>query len=697
MRQQQDTGCDFRSPLAAWLAVLAFLMLALPAAAQPGRGFTNIAASLAAESTEPAPGSGTNIAIHFTPKPTWHGYWQNPGDAGFPGRFEWSLPKGVTIAAPRYPVPERLVISGLMNHVFNGEHALIARLFLDKSVAPGTRLPLKLKAEWLACTDKVCVPESSELALTLTAGEGKVPQAAQAQFDGWRAKLARPLGSPARFAVDADTIRLAIPWPASQPVTSGWFFAATEKAVAYGNAQRLRQQGDELLIDLPRTTADYQQPAKLAGVLALADGTGIEISADSGTVAVSSAAQIILAADPAAAPDAPELGWATILAALGGALLGGVLLNIMPCVFPVISLKALSLAKAGGDERAARSEALAYSGGVILTCLAMGALLLGLRAGGQAVGWAFQLQQPVIILFLLLVSVAITANLLGLFELSGIGGDGGLTAKQGNIGAFWTGVLAAFVATPCTGPFMAAALGAALVLPAAAALAIFAGLGLGMALPFLLIGFVPRLRAMLPKPGAWMLWFRRIMAIPMALTALALIWLLSRQTGTSGALIGLGGALLLTAALWVMRRRFVSPLLLGAAMVGLSALGWPILPNQAQSSQTAMPGAIAFDPARLAALRAEGRPVFLYFTADWCVTCKVNERAAIERDETIAHFKDRNVAVMIGDWSRPDPVITRFLEEQGRSGVPLYLYYAPGASAPQVLPQILTVATLTGL
>ena len=695
MRQRQVSARNLWVWLTASIALFVTAFWALPSHAQPSGVSTNIAASLAAETSAPAPGKGTNIAIHFKPAPGWHGYWLNPGDAGFPSQFEWVLPKGVSITAPRFPVPERLVISGLMNHVFSGEHALVSRLTLDKSVAPGTKLPLKLKAEWLACTDKICVPERSEMALTLTAGDGKIVPADLVRFDGWRAKLARPLGTTARFAIDGDGIRLAIPWPDKQPVASGWFFSATEKAVAYGGAQKLRQQSDELLVTLPRNGAGFETPKQLEGVIAFADGSGIAITADPGQVPAFDGKAIEIAADPVSVVPA-ALDWTAILAALGGALLGGVLLNIMPCVFPIISLKALSLAKAGGDERAARSEALAYAGGVILTCLAMGALLLGLRAGGQAIGWAFQLQQPVIILFLLLVSVAITLNLLGLFELSGFGDDGSLSAKKGNSGAFWTGVLAAFVATPCTGPFMAAALGAALVLPVPAALATFVGLGLGMALPFLLLGFVPRFRAMLPKPGSWMLWFRRILAIPMALTALALVWLLSRQTGAGGAWIGLGGVALLIILLWVLRRQLVSPLLVGAAMVGLALAGWPILPGP-PTAVAAIPGAEAFSPTRLAVLRAEGRPVFLYFTADWCVTCKVNEQAAIERSETIAHFKDRNVAVMIGDWSRPDPVITRFLEEQGRSGIPLYLYYAPGSAAPQVLPQVLTPALLTSL
>jgi thiol:disulfide interchange protein len=442
--------------------------------------------------------------------------------------------------------------------------------------------------------------------------------------------------------------------------------------------QSLHQQDDQLIIDLPRNQADFEKPAQLTGVLALADGSGIEITAVPGPVAAAHGA-----------------GWGAILAALGGALLGGLLLNIMPCVFPVISLKALSLAKGGGTERAARQEALAYAAGVVLTCLAMGGLLLGLRASGQAVGWAFQLQQPVVILFLLLVAVAITLNLAGLFELRGLGDDGGLTGKKGNAGAFWTGVLAAFVATPCTGPFMAAALGAALVLPVAAALAIFAGLGLGMALPFLLLGFAPAFRRMMPRPGAWMVWFRRVLALPMALTAAALVWLLWRQTGLTGALVGLSGTVILAVMLWIKRQSFLSPLLLAGAMLGLSLASWPLLPKP--QAAAAMAGTEAFNEARLAALRKAGQPVFLYFTADWCLTCKVNEKAAIERPETIAHFKTRHITVMAGDWSRNDPAITRFLEAQGRSGVPLYLFYPAGGGEPVVLPQILTVAGLAVL
>ena len=369
----------------------------------------------------------------------------------------------------------------------------------------------------------------------------------------------------------------------------------------------------------------------------------------------------------------------------------------MPCVFPILSLKALNLARAGETEAAARREALAYAAGVVATCLALGATLLILRAGGAAVGWAFQLQDPKVILILLLLVTAISLNLAGLFQLPAFTAGGRLAAKGGTIGAFFTGALAAFIATPCTGPFMGAALGAALILPAWQALALFAALGLGLALPFLLLGFVPALRRRLPKPGAWMEKLQRILSIPMFLTALALAWVLGKQTGVDGMTWGLLAALLLGIALWWIGRggRWLPRLLLLAAIAGPIWLLRP-LPPEARAAEAPLP-AEPFSEARLASLRAANTPVFLYFTADWCLTCKVNERGALASTEVAEHFRARGVKVLVGDWTLGDAAIGRFLEAQGRSGVPLYLYYAPGQAQPQVLPQLLTAGQLTAL
>ncbi|HMJ92926.1 MAG TPA: thioredoxin family protein, partial [Allosphingosinicella sp.] len=383
--------------------------------------------------------------------------------------------------------------------------------------------------------------------------------------------------------------------------------------------------------------------------------------------------------------------------ALLGALLGGLILNVMPCVFPILSLKALSLAGSGGEEKAARRDALAYAAGAILTCLALGSVLLALRAGGSAAGWAFQLQDPRVILFLLLLVVAIALNLAGLFELPGLSGGDRLARGGGAAGSFWTGALAAFVATPCTGPFMAAALGAALILPTAAALAIFAGLGIGLALPFLLLGFLPALRRLLPRPGPWMVRFRHILAVPMALTALALAWLLWRLAGRDGLLIGIAASVLLAFILWWAGRR--GGWLRFAPAAFALALAPALAPAAVAPSVARAEGLLEarpFSEARLAKLRAEGRPVFVYFTADWCLTCKVNEVGVLETEAVADAFRRRGVVVLVGDWTRGDADIGRFLQSQGRAGIPLYLWYAPSKDA-EILPQILTTGTLTEL
>ena len=647
-----------------------------------GGGPAHIAAQLDSESDSPAPGGATTIAFAMTPESGWHGYWENPGDAGLGMSVEWTLPRGVTVGPLRYPVPETLLISGLMNHVYEGPYAILANLKVAGDVAQGTRLPVVAKAQWLACTDKVCVPESGTLRLDLVAGNGAVAPASRTRFDAWRMHLPRPLGSQARYTVKDGRLRMAIPLPMEAEARDVHLFALTEGLVRYAADQRVTRKDNQMVIDTAAGEGVKDRPVQ--AVLRTGDHVGFLLTAVPG---------------PVEEPQ-PEGQAGAILAALGGALLGGLLLNIMPCVFPILGLKAMSLAKAGGDERSVRREALAYAAGVILTCLALGGLLLALRAAGNAVGWAFQLQDPRIILTLLLLVSAIAFNLAGLFELRPFGGGDGLAGKGGTMGAFWTGALVAFVATPCTGPFMAAAMGAALLLPLAAALAIFAGLGLGLALPFLLLAYIPALRSRLPRPGAWMGRFQKLLSVPMFLTALGLAWLLGQQRGVSGMTIGLGAALLLALLLWWLGARQHGGkgggLIAGIGALALLAGAAIALPTAAPAQAENNATSVAFAVEKLDGLRAAKKPVFLYFTADWCLTCKANEAAAIDRAEVRAAFDKAGVTVMVGDWTNADPAITRFLESQGRSGVPLYLWYAPGKEA-VVLPQLLTPATLTAL
>ena len=680
--------------------LLAFMAFAIAPAAEAqnrlGNKELNVPATLLAESQQVQAGQSVTLAFLMEPKPTWHGYWENPGDAGIGMSFDWTLPDGVAAGKAKFPVPDTLLISGIMNYVYKGDYAILVNLTLSDKVRPGP-LPISVKSEWLSCTDEICVPEQDELSITLQVVARDAAGSLDKRFDGFRAALPRPLGSEATFSVSNDKFRLSVPLPAGVDIDEPYFFVKEDGIVDYGAPQAFSRDGDRLILE---TGARGDELDTISGILKIADHTGFLFTATKGEVAMTGL--------PLAGGGTKEEGSASLLfLALGGALLGGLLLNLMPCVFPILSLKAMSLAKAGGSETVVRRDALAYTAGVVLVATALGAILLGLRASGAAVGWAFQLQDPRIIFVLLALVTAIGLNLAGLFELPNINFGNKLTRKDGAAGSFWTGALAAFVATPCTGPFMAAALGATIVLPPIAALVIFAGLGVGLALPFLLIAFVPAIRSRLPKPGPWLDGFRKAMAIPMFLTAIGLIWLLGRQIGTDS--LGLSLVFLLAVALilwWfggAQMKGLSRGALTGAAMVAAIVGGILALPGEAAmnsqklaSTSSATLPSEPFSEARLSELRAAGQPVFAYFTADWCITCKANEAAAIQRTETAEMFKAANVAVLMGDWTRPDPGISRFLEKHGRAGVPLYIYYAPGKE-PVILPQILTVATLTDL
>jgi thiol:disulfide interchange protein len=659
----------------AFMTVL--LALCAPAFAESLNGSSqHLSMRLVAESATPKAGAPLTIAIATTPEQGWHGYWRVPGDAGFPATFDWTLPKGVTAGEPEWPVPTTLLIAGLMNYVYEAPYAPLVTIQVPAGLAAGTKLPVRLKTSYLVCSATICVPEEQALSLDLVIGDGAAAQGDA--FAGWRRAIPKPLDAPATYAVGADGVRIAVPIPASAAVKDAFFFPVTVGAIDYAAPQRVTRDGDTL------TIATKGKPSgPIEGVLRIGDGLGLSVKASAGAL-------------PSVEPT--ESVWITALVAFAGAVLGGLILNIMPCVFPILSLKALSLARGGSSERQARGEALAYTAGVVLVCLGLGAAILGLRAGGSAVGWAFQLQHPAAIVVLLLLSVAIAFNLAGLFEVP----TPRFAGESGASGAFATGALAAFIATPCTGPFMGAALGAALVLPWPAAMAVFAGLGIGLALPFLAIGFVPALRRFLPKPGAWMETFRRVLSVPMFLTAIALGYVLGRQAGVEALSWALIGVLAIGIVLWIGGLRqhkgkafgWAALMALALLFVGSGAL-IAQLPNP--SAKTAPAGDEAFTEAKLASLRAEKRPVFVYFTADWCLTCKVNEKVAIETAGVRDAFSKNKVAVLIGDWTDGDPVMGRFIQAHNRAGVPLYLYYAPGAAEPTVLPQVLTAGVLEGL
>ena len=616
------------------------------------------------------PGSGTDLAILMRTTPGWHGYWLNPGDAGLPMEVEWQLPAGWKVERLRYPVPHRLLVAGIVNYVYEADYAVLTRIVPPTDASGMQRISARMR--WLACTDKVCVPEKGAVSVDVPTSGLANPDP---RFDDWLRALPQPLSSPARFALRGDRVRLAVPLPASIDVEDPYFFPADDGPIDYAAPQQVSRSGDWLVVDLKRRAGE---PQRLNGVLSYGDGRGLE-----------------LAAVPGFVPQGRSVGSGALWWALLGAVMGGLILNLMPCVFPILALKAMHLAKGGGDERHARRDALGYAAGAVLGTAGLGVALLAIRASGEAAGWAFQLQDPRSILILLLLAVAITFNLLRIFELPVLAGE---TNPAGSVG---TGALAAFVATPCAGPFMGAALGTALLLPAWGSVLVFAALGLGLAVPFLAIAFVPVLRKRLPKPGAWMVTLQRILAVPMALSAAACLWLLWRQGGVQAFLIGVAtaialGVVLLWAGIWQrLDRKAGTYALIGSLAIliaGIAALDRT--PSAKVSHRTPAVGS-PWSPAAVEQAQAVGKPVFVYFTADWCLTCKANEVGAIERAATQSAFEKGGVVTLVGDWTDGDPAITRFLESRGRAGVPLYLWYEPGRAEPEELPQVLTPAMLS--
>jgi thiol:disulfide interchange protein len=697
-------------------------LVGAPAWAQFGSGAAaqRIAPAIAASTRDPAPGKSFSVAISMDPKPGWHGYWVNPGDSGKPAEVTWTAPAGTTAAPIRHPAPSTIESAGFISYVHAGPFVLLTRLTLPASLPMGSKVHLVANVEWLACSDTLCVPEKASLPLDLTIGTGAPDEANAALFASARDALPKRVASVGTYRVGKDAIAITLPLP-NTVGTSARLYPSTTDFFPASARQISARTANGLQFTVP--TGEGKPLGKFSGVV-VADGQSyaVEATSKNQTTAV---AEPPLAADsdealpevnspparsgeaegPAQSDDQSDRPAVAqgVMVTLLFALLGGLLLNLMPCVFPILSLKALSLARSGESAAKARSDALAYAAGTITVCVALGVLLLVLRAGGSEVGWSFQLQDPRVVLGLMLLMIAMTLNLAGVFEMSAPSINGVNSPERGMGGSFLTGVLSAIIATPCSGPFMAGALGAALVLPPAAAIAVFAGLGLGMALPFLAIGFVPALRDRLPRPGRWMVTFRHVLVIPTLATAVGLAWVLGRQTSTDGMAMGLAAAASLGVALWWYGHRQRSPagarwaILAPAAFAALAlVVDLPVARLQAATPVALTAKRQPFSAERLAALRAQGTPVFLDFTADWCLSCKVNERVAIDTDKVRAAFKDAGVVTMTGDWTRGDSEITAFLAAHGRSSIPFYLFYPPGGE-PVTLPQILTSGTLAAL
>ncbi|MCW0233189.1 MAG: protein-disulfide reductase DsbD family protein [Ferrovibrio sp.] len=678
-------------------ALAAVLVLGLMPAVQaqaPLSGNDLVQAELLAEPQSIRAGEAFWLGIRLRMAEHWHTYWRNPGDSGLATEIRWTLPPGFSAGPIVWPVPERIPVAHLVNYGYDGEILLLTQI-TPPAALPSGELALKADVNWLVC-QKECIPGEAALDLALPTGTGGASPATAAAFDAARQKIAQASPWSARIETGSDgyVLHVAVPGLRADRIHSAAFLPHQEAMIEHAAPQAFKVEADRLTLTLKRGSfAAAGLPQQTGGLLVLTEDTG-------GTQQ-RQAFEFAEIAYGAPAATVSAAGWSTILQAALLAMLGGILLNLMPCVFPVLSIKILALVSHAGAGRAQmRRHGMAYMLGILLSFGALAGLLLGLRATGAQIGWGFQLQMPLVIAVLAYLLFAMGLSLSGVFHVGGsFAGIGeALTRRGGYQGSFFTGVLAAVVATPCTAPFMGAATGFALTQPAAIGMAIFLALGFGLALPFLVLTFVPQLADRLPRPGLWMDRVKQALAFPLYATVAWLIWVLSQQVGEKGLLAALLGLVLVGAAAWTFSLRgqmagATAGLLLlvtGIALYGVARN--PVRSAAPQQAQIAPSGirTEAFTRARLDTLVAQQQPVFVNMTAAWCITCMVNERTALSSDRVQAAFRDRDIVYMKGDWTNQDPEITRVLEQHGRSGVPLYLLYAAGQTV--VLPQILTPA-----
>ena len=653
-----------------------------------------VKAELVAESASIAPASTLWVDLHLTIKPGWHVYWRNPGDSGLPTAIDWNLPPGFSAGNIRWPVPEHFVQSGIGNYGYAGPADLLVPISVPKEVTTGDTATLAADASWLVCAE-ICIPGGASLSLSLPVAAGPVAPdpAVAALFAAVRRQLPLPAPFETRFVAGAHDYRLLVPEDALAGLSdpTGTFFPNDSSLIDHAAEPRASRRNDGLEIVLEKAAATAAAPATLDGMLALRGKDGVERAFE-------------ISANPAAGLPARNslAGWQALLLAF----LGGVVLNAMPCVFPILSLKLLSLTRQAHGHRSEQlGHGLAYTAGVLLSFAALGGALLALRAGGRAIGWGFQLQTPVFVAVIAYLLFAMGLSLSGVVDFGArLAGTGSrLSGRSGLTSTFFAGVLATVVATPCTAPFMGAALGFALIAPAAVAIGIFLSLGLGLAAPYLIATVTPGWQRLLPRPGAWMELVKQLLAFPLYGTVAWLIWVLIQEAGPAQSLGALFGLVLVGFAVWIYgRTRLAAPL--GRRLgVGLAAVGTAaaiFLAASLTETDARMTNAaherLAYEPftaQRISLLESMGKPVFVNLTASWCVTCLINERVALDSDAVRQAFAARGIVALKGDWTTQNPEITDLLQQFGRSGVPLYLLYG-GKGEPVILPQILTAASV---
>jgi thiol:disulfide interchange protein/DsbC/DsbD-like thiol-disulfide interchange protein len=663
----------------------------------------HVAVSLVAETRNIVPGQLFHLALRQQIETGWHTYWSNPGDSGLPTEVAWTLPRDFNAGPIQWPQPKRIAYGPIVDYGYENEILLPIDIDVPATLAPGTNVVIAAHVSWLACSD-TCIPEEAQLSMSVPVAANPEPDPHWGErFALVRARMPLPNPFPTTTLLNAETITLHIAMGDAKKLDEVMFFPEDRGVIDY-DAPQLSVAGPAGLTLTLQRNAIKPPPAVLRGLLAFRDSAA---PSDIGSEAIAISSPI----QPATTNVSSELAfaWALILA-----FAGGVLLNLMPCVLPVLSIKAFGLVQhAQSAPRAVRAQGIAYAVGVAASFAAIATVLLGVRAAGTEIGWGFQLQSPLFVAVMIYVMFAVGLNLSGVFSfgerVAGVAGD--LSSRATYSGSFLTGALATLVATPCTAPFMAAALGYAITQPWYWSLAIFEAVGFGMALPYLAIAFSPGLRRFLPRPGAWMLALKQLLAFPIYGTGVWLTFVLAQESGDLAVTSVLAGLVFIALAAWLYESLRFSERwwrrwgIAGSAIALACAIVVLPFADTDQPLHTAGTEAktgidwTPFSASKLDDLQTRGRPVFVDFTADWCITCKLNERTALQDSTVIKAFASNEVAALRADWTRQDPMITRMLEANGRAGVPLYLFYPrPGSRGQRrevvVLPQLLTATTI---
>ena len=677
---------NIRISLAAWLLLLA---IAWHPAHASQVSTEHATVSLLSEQPQASTGQTLWLGLHFELIPHWHVYWRNPGASGSAPVINWTLPAGWEAGDIRWPVPERIRVGPLTNYGYEKRVTFLVPVRVPDGPLSTGPLRIAADARWLVCREE-CVPEDGRFTLTLNDPAATPNTETRVLFDTARSQWPEEQGASGSYSLDGESLALAIDLPdlSARSPSDVWFAANAWGPVDPSGVQSWTRNDGQVTLRVPVGDVPPAGDEPLEGLLVVEAGGGASVRQQGYMLQL-----------PARPPMVQTGGTVGLVTALAFALLGGLILNVMPCVLPVLGIKVLGFVReAQSNRRRLALHGLNYAAGVVVSFALLASVLLTLRAGGASLGWGFQLQSPALVALLAYLMLLVGLNLAGVFSVGGalMGAGQSLTAGSGLANTFATGVLAAVVASPCTAPFMGAALGFAITRPAGEALVVFLALGAGLALPVVLLSLLPAWVRFIPKPGPWMKRFQQLLAFPMFATAAWLVWVLSQQTDPRAYAAALAGFVLLAMAAWLYGQwqpRGWRLALLGAGTAAILALA---IGAMSESESPADPGIVAdkrvWSEEQVRTLTAAGRPVFVNFTAAWCITCKVNEQVALATDDTRRLFRDRSVAYLVADWTRRDPGITRQLERYGRSGVPLYLLFSPAGKQPIVLPQLLTEA-----